>query len=76
MTDLLTTTEAARYVGLHPQRLRAYLASGQGPVTALRHGRGPGHARHFRLEDLDAWLASRPRPRKRKRVAVDETATL
>lgn len=47
-------TEAARYLGMHPQTLREL--SDLGRIRARRVGR----RRLFLLEDLDDWLSSQP----------------
>ena len=49
--DLLTTTEAAAYVGLSPRTLERYRVIGDGPPY-LRVGRRV----LYRRADLDAWI--------------------
>ena len=55
---LLRNADAAAYLGLKPQTLRAYRVRGGGP-SYHRLGRGPGAPVAYRLEDLDAWLSER-----------------
>lgn len=59
---MLTTKEAARYLGLAGPYLRLLIAQGRGPTTAAR---GPGHERtaprYFEREELDRWQANRTR---------------
>ena len=49
--DLLTTAEAAAYVGLSPRTLERYRVTGEGP-TYLKVGRRV----LYRRTDLDKWL--------------------
>ena len=54
--DLLTTEEAAEYVGTSPRTLERYRVTGEGP-RFLKVGRKV----LYRLADLDAWLETRVR---------------
>ena len=54
--DLLTTTEAAAYVGLSHRTLERYRVTGQGPPY-LKVGRRV----LYRRADLDAWLENKVR---------------
>lgn len=51
---VLTTKQAAEYVGLQPQTLRRFKCQGIGP-TPYKQGR----LNVYYPADLDAWLASR-----------------
>ena len=55
-TDLLTTTQAARYVGLSPRTLERYRVTGEGP-RYLKVGRRVLYTQ----ADLDEWLARKVR---------------
>ena len=55
-TDLLTTTQAAEYVGLSPRTLERYRVTGEGP----RHLK-VGRRVLYRPADLDEWLADKVR---------------
>lgn len=48
------TTEAARYLGMHPQTLRKLSDLGEVPCRRV------GKHRLFLLEDLNRWLESQP----------------
>ncbi len=48
-------TEAAQYLGMHPQTLRELSDLGTVPARKV------GKRRLFLLEDLDAWLERQPR---------------
>jgi excisionase family DNA binding protein len=50
---LLRTAEAASYLALSPNTLRNWRSYGEGP-PALKLG----GAIRYRVEDLDAWIAS------------------
>ena len=50
-----SVTEAARYLGMHPQTLRKL--SDLGAVPCRRAGKH----RLFLLEDMDRWLESQPK---------------
>jgi excisionase family DNA binding protein len=50
----LTTREAARYLGIHPDTLRRWAAAG----AILSEQDEPGCALHFRLSELDRWRES------------------
>ena len=72
-SDLLTTTEAARYVRLSRRTLENYRVTGQGPKF-LKVGR----LVFYRLRDLDEWLENTvrrstsdpgPEPKPKKRTA-------
>ena len=52
--DLLTTTEAAAYLRVHPETVRTWAR--QGVIPAVKFGNRGGF--RFRREDLDAFLAS------------------
>lgn len=51
---VLTTKQAAEYVGLKPQTLHKFKCLGGGP-TSFKHGR----LNVYYPADLDAWLAAR-----------------
>ena len=55
-TDLLTTTQAAEYVGLSPRTLERHRVTGEGP-RYLKVGRRV----LYRPADLDEWLADKVR---------------
>lgn len=57
MTALLSTEQAATYLGVHPKTLRRYVA--QGLVTAYRL-KGRGRMLRFRPADLDGLLQAVP----------------
>ena len=50
----LTTDEAAGIVGMTPRTLAAYRHTGRGPFYLKL-----GSAVRYRLQDLEAWVASR-----------------
>ena len=50
MPELLTKTEAARYVRMHKDAFRALVRSGEIPVTMT------GKREKFKKEELDKWL--------------------
>lgn len=50
----LTTREAARHLGMHPDNLRKLAAARAIPSEQ----RAPGCVRHFRLSELDQWRES------------------
>ena len=54
--DLLTTAEAAAYVGLSPRTFERYRVTGEGPPY-LKVGR----LVFYRRTDLDAWLENKIR---------------
>ena len=54
--DLMTTTEAAEYVGLSPRTLERYRVTGEGPKF-LKVGRRV----LYRRSDLDGWLENKVR---------------
>lgn len=54
MTTYLTTKDAARVLGLHPDTLRRMRREGGGPPF-VRIGR----AIRYRLDVVDAWAAAR-----------------
>lgn len=54
MTTYLTTKDAARVLGLHPDTLRRLRREGGGPPF-VRIGR----AIRYRLDVVDAWAAAR-----------------
>jgi excisionase family DNA binding protein len=51
LTGLLTTAQAAAYLGLAPKTLRNWRSSGRGPKYC---GRRSGT--RYRRSDLDAWI--------------------
>jgi len=51
---VLTTKQAATYVGLKPQTLRRFKCEGTGPVTFKQ-----GRLNVYYPADLDAWLRER-----------------
>ena len=53
--DLLSTLEAAEYVGARPHTLEIWRASGRYRIPFVKVGR----LVKYRRADLDAWLASR-----------------
>jgi excisionase family DNA binding protein len=53
--DLLSTSEAANYVGTRPHTLEVWRASGRYKLPFLKVGR----LVKYRRADLDAWLESR-----------------
>ena len=55
---VLTTREAARFLGRQPQTLRKWRVTGVGP-RYIRMGNGPFARAGYRLADLQAWLADR-----------------
>lgn len=57
-TDL-TLAEAAARAGVKPKTWSAYVARGQAPAPTTRLGRTPIWDR----DDIDTWLANRPRAR-------------
>lgn len=57
-TDILTTAEAAEYLGLSKPTLERFRLTGAGPVYAKLTPGNRGPVR-YRRTDLDAWLASR-----------------
>jgi predicted DNA-binding transcriptional regulator AlpA len=56
--SLLTTAQAAAYLGLRPQTLRKRRLTGDGPPY-VRLGDGPRARVAYRLADLEAWMAER-----------------
>ena len=57
--SLLTTRQAAEFLGLSPRTLECWRLTGAGPRYVKFAGlRG---AVRYRLEDLEAWFASRTR---------------
>jgi excisionase family DNA binding protein len=57
MSRLLTTSEAAKYLGLSEESLERYRYNGSPSIPFLRVGAGRGRIL-YRIEDLDAYLAS------------------
>lgn len=55
MTGLLTTAEAAYYLGFTARMLQARRIKGDGPQFVQISKR----AIRYRLEDLDAWIVTR-----------------
>ena len=60
MTRLLSTTDAAAVLGMKPSSLRARRARAQGPPY-IRLGPGPSSRVAYAEDDLQRWLAARPR---------------
>lgn len=56
--SLLSTAQAAEYLGMQPQTLRKWRVTGDGPPY-IRLGDSPRARVAYRLKDLDAWLAAR-----------------
>jgi len=54
--SLLTTAEAAAYIGVAPSTLAHWRSAGDPHPPAVRLGR---RALAYRVVDLDAWLESR-----------------
>jgi predicted DNA-binding transcriptional regulator AlpA len=57
-TSLLTTAQAAAYLGLQPQTLRKWRFTGEGPPY-IRLGDSPRARVAYRVEDINSWLAAR-----------------
>lgn len=55
---LLTTSEAARTLGIQAQTLRLWRVSGKGPAY-VRLGSGKFARACYRREDLERWIADR-----------------
>ncbi len=59
-TRTLTTQQAAERVGVTYQHMRSMCARGKGPTTEHREGAGAnGGTRHFTIEEIDRWDATR-----------------
>lgn len=56
--SVMTTCDAAAYLGKKPQTLRKWRVAGGGP-RYIRMGSGPLARVGYRLADLEAWLAAR-----------------
>ena len=57
-TALLTTSEAARVLGVQAQTLRAWRLSGRGP-SYVRLGAGKFARACYAREEIDRWIAAR-----------------
>jgi predicted DNA-binding transcriptional regulator AlpA len=57
-SPLLSSPEAARYLGIAPQTLRKWRLQGKGP-RYVRLGDSPRSRVMYRLADLEVWLAHR-----------------
>jgi len=55
---LLTTREAARFLGLTPKTLTKWRWLGSGPKY-IRLGDSPGARVAYRVEDLEVWIEER-----------------
>mgnify|MGYP000911004930 CR=1 FL=1 len=57
MSRLLTSKEAAQYLGVAEQTLRIFRMSGKGP-RYVKIGGGPKGRVRYKLEDMDAYVAA------------------
>ena len=58
MEPLLTSRQAAAYLGIRPQTLRKWRVTGQGP-RYIRLGDGPRARVAYRADDVREWLDAR-----------------
>jgi len=74
-TALITTTEAAQQLRIQPQTLRVWRLQGIGPQYVRLGGGGARGRVLYRVEDIDAWLASRTaRSTSEETVAAERRA--
>jgi excisionase family DNA binding protein len=52
---MMTTAEAAEYLGVRPQTLSVWRSNKRYPIPFIKVGQGV----RYRKSDLDAWLESR-----------------
>lgn len=57
-TQLLTTSEAAKVLGVQAQTMRAWRLSGRGPAY-VRLGAGKFARACYTREEIDRWIAAR-----------------
>ena len=55
---VLSTSEAAQWLGVRPQTLRKWRWKGTGP-RFVRLGTGPRSRAAYRMADLESWLEAR-----------------
>jgi hypothetical protein len=55
---LLTTADAARYLGIRPQTLRTWRLSGRGPAY-VRLGTGKFARAAYAEDELERWISAR-----------------
>jgi predicted DNA-binding transcriptional regulator AlpA len=58
LPSMLTSPQAAGFLGISPQTLRKWRCDGTGP-RFVRLGTGRRSRAAYRLEDLQAWLEAR-----------------
>lgn len=58
---MISTAEAADYLGLKPQTLRGWRVTGGGPPY-IRYGKKGRGAVYYRISDIDAWVDERRWP--------------
>jgi predicted DNA-binding transcriptional regulator AlpA len=71
MSDVLSTPQAAAYIGLGASTLEKWRVFGTGPKFIRLGTRRVGYHRR----DLDAWLAARPRLASTSEVSRDSDHT-
>jgi excisionase family DNA binding protein len=57
LDELLSTAEAAALAGVAVRTWSAWVSRGRAPAPAARLGEAPG----WRREDVEQWMARRPR---------------
>ena len=58
LPEILSSTQAALWLGVKPQTLRKWRWKGTGP-RFVRLGTGPRSRAAYRMADLESWLEAR-----------------